>query len=41
MSATSSRTDPVTSGITPSREHLRDLAALLALPRMWRGRSPK
>ena len=28
-------------GITPSREHLRDLAALLALPRMWRGRSPR
>ena len=31
----------MTLGITPSREHLRDLAALLALPRMWRGRSPR
>ena len=36
-----SRAEPATSRITPSREHLRDLAALLALPRMWRGRSPK
>jgi signal transduction histidine kinase len=39
-SETSSRAEPATSRITPSREHLRDLAALLALPRMWRGRSP-
>ena len=41
-SETSSRAEPpATSRITPSREHLRDLAALVALPRMWRGRSPK
>jgi len=40
MSTAPSRTERVTSGIMPSREHLRDLAALLALPRMWRGRSP-
>jgi len=40
MSTAPSRTEKVTLEITPSREHLRDLAALLALPRMWRGRSP-
>jgi signal transduction histidine kinase len=27
--------------LSASREHLRDLAALLALPRMWQGREPE
>jgi signal transduction histidine kinase len=41
LSALSSRSESTATELTPSREHLRDLAALLALPRMWRGRSPR